>query len=106
MSAVKVIQPRQPASVHNLSDGQLADEHRNLSLGIWRYEQRKKLIEEEFARRGRPSYEGDRAVATLQIGDIGLVDIKRIRADLGENICREYAVPGSDRFWRSTDKAK
>ena len=93
-------------AVGDLSDGQLADEHRGLTLGIWRYKQRLEQVEAELLARGRGSYEGERAVVSLQIADIGLIDTKRLRLDLGDLICREYALPGSDRFWRSIDKAK
>ena len=104
MSAAKAIQPRQPPSLHNLSDGALADEHRNLGLGIYRYQQRLKAIEAELERRGLASATGARAVVSKQIADIGLVDFKKLRADLGTQICREYVVPGSETFWRSMDK--
>ena len=52
-------------AVGDLSDGQLADEHRGLELGIWRYKQRKEAVEAELVSRGRSSYEGDRAPERL-----------------------------------------
>lgn len=104
MTAAKAIRPQQPNSVHNMTDGQLADEHRGCGLGKWRYEQKLKEIEAELKRRGLSSAQGERAIVSLQIGDIGLVDLKRLRADLGENICREYAIPNSHLFWRSIDR--
>lgn len=97
---------KEPAPVSGLTLAQLADEHRGLTMGIWRYEQRKEQVEAELTARGVPSAEGERAIVSLQFGDIGLIDIKRLRADLGDLICREYAKPGSDRFWRSVDKDK
>lgn len=97
---------KEAAPVGALTDGELADEHRGLDLGIHRYKQRQKAIEGEMKRRGRPAYEGERAIASLQMADLGLVDIKRLRADLGPDICRDYLIPGSDRFWRSDDKPK
>lgn len=92
--------------IDGLTLAQLADEHRGLTLGISRYKHRLAQVEAELTARGVPSAEGERAVVTLQLGDIGLIDLKRLRADLGPNICRDYAVPGSHRFWRSEDRAK
>ena len=106
MSATKFVRAKTPTVVADMTPGQLADDHRGCTLGKWRYEQRLKEIEAELTRRGLPAATGDRAIVSLQIGDIGLVNLKRLRADLGADICREYAIPGSDRFWRSIDKDK
>lgn len=89
-----------------MTPAQLADEHRGCTMGKWRYDQKLQEVEAELKRRKLNSAEGERAIVSKQIGDIGLVDFKRLRADLGEDICREYAVPGSREFWRSIDKDK
>lgn len=84
-----------------MTDGELADAHRNWTMAKVRAGENLKAIEAELERRGLHSAQGRTAFVSKQLGDIGLIDWKKLRAALGEAICREYAVPGSDVFWRS-----
>ncbi len=99
--AAKAMRTKQPASVHNMADGMLADEHRGYTFAKQRAKDRLKAIEDELDRRGLVSAKGELGIVSRQLADVGLVDIKRLRADLGEDICREYAIAGSNEFWRS-----
>ncbi|WP_158811198.1 hypothetical protein [Beijerinckia sp. L45] len=87
--------------VTEMTAGQLADEHRGYTFAKNRAKDRLKEIEAELDRRGLFCAQGQQAFVTRQLADIGLVDLKRLRADLGDGIWIEYRIPGSEEFWRS-----
>ncbi len=98
---MKPAKAKVPTSVVDMTDGQLADEHRGHTFAKQRAKDRLKAIEDELDRRGLVAAKGELGLVSRQLADVGLVDIKRLRADLGEDICREYAIAGSNEFWRS-----
>lgn len=106
MTASKGIRAKAAIPISEMTDGQLADEHRNHSFALKRTKDKLKEIEDELDRRNLVSAQSDVSFVSKQIGDIGLADLKRLRADLGDNIWREYAIPGSREFWRSELRKK
>lgn len=106
MTVMKAAKPKVPASVVDMTDGQLADEHRGHTFARLRTKDKLTAIEAELDRRGLEFAQGEHSFVSRQITDVGLVDLKRLRADLGDDIWREYGIPGSTRFWRSDLKKK
>ncbi len=106
MTTVRIGKPKAPSSVFDMTDAQLADEHRGHTFAKLRTKDKLQAIEAELDRRGLEFAQGEHSFVSRQITDVGLVDLKRLRADLGDDIWREYGIPGSNRFWRSDLKKK
>ena len=105
-SLVKAPRAKATASVRDMTDAQLADEHRGHTFAKLRTKDKLEAIEAELDRRGLEFAQGEHSFVSRQLTEIGLVDLKRLRADLGDAIWREYGIPGSNRFWRSDLRKK
>ena len=98
--SASMARPKQATAVRDMSDAQLADEHRGQSFAKQRAADRLAAIEAELERRKLSTATGKLSVLTRHTNDIGLIDLKRLRTE-HPDLCRAYAQPGSTSFWRS-----
>ncbi len=87
------------ADVGTMTEAELADEHRGQGFAKRRAAERLAAVEAELDRRKLTRAVGALGVVERKSND-GLIDLKRLRAERPE-ILREYATPGSDRYWSS-----
>ena len=97
---VSSAKPKPATAILDMTDAQLADEHRGHSFAKQRASEKLAAIETELERRQLTTATGKLSVVTRHENDIGLIDLKRLRED-HPDLCRAYAQPGSRSFWRS-----
>ena len=98
MNASKAIQAKQPSSLHNMSDADLADEHRGQSFAKRRAADRIKDIEAEIERRGLTGAIRGR-LALLVRKPTTLIDLDRLRAERPDIV--EAFAQGAGGYWSS-----